>query len=140
MVETATSDDNSEYVIDKDNSNEVWYQIIVVPSDGTKTMEVNFVNVTQKYSVSINKTGTMDLGEALLTATKAQELTYNLDVDVTNSGPISGFTVTDSGLVATKVYQSVGSTDTEKVTGDTVAAYLEGYYSITSVKSPVDAT
>ncbi len=140
VVETVTSDDNNEYVIDKDDSNEVWYQIIVVPSDGTKTMEVNFVNVTQEYSVSIEKTGTTDLDDALLTAEDTQKLTYYLDVDVTNSGPINGLTVTDSGLVATKVYQSVGSTATDEVTGDAAATYLKGYYSITSVKIPVDAT
>ncbi|MCD8097221.1 MAG: LPXTG cell wall anchor domain-containing protein [Lachnospiraceae bacterium] len=141
VVETETSDVNDEYVIDKDDSNEVWYQIIVVPSDGTKTMEVNFVNVTQEYSVSIEKTGTTDLDDALLTAEDTQKLTYYLDVDVTNSGPINGLTVTDSGLVATEVYQSVGSDDTDDVTDATAAAaYLKGYYSITSVKIPVDAS
>ncbi|MCC8067680.1 MAG: Cna B-type domain-containing protein, partial [Clostridiales bacterium] len=139
VVETSTS--GGGYIIDKENSDEVWYQIIEVPANGTTAMIVDsFVNVTQSYSLTLDKSGTKELDTDLLTNEDGQNLEYTLDVDVTNSGPINGLTVEDSGLLVTKVYNGVGSNATEEDVSETdAAAYLKDEYTITSVRIPTDA-
>ncbi|MCD8122276.1 MAG: Cna B-type domain-containing protein [Clostridiales bacterium] len=140
VVETLTS--GGSYIINKEDSNEVWYQIIKVADDGTTEMTAaSFVNVTEDYGLTIEKSGTEELDSDLLTNEDGQDLAYTLNVDVTASGPINSLTVEDTGLLVTKVYDGVGSNATEIEISETEAAdYLEDEYTITSVKIPADAT
>ncbi len=138
VVETATS--GGGYVINTEDADEVWYQIVEVPDDGITAMTADsFVNVTQSYDLTLDKSGTTELERDILAS--SAELEYTLDVNVTATGPINGLTVEDSGLIVTKVYDGVGSDATEVVVSGTDAEkYLEDGYTITSVSIPTDAT
>ncbi len=150
VVETGTSGEG--YVIDKENTDEVWYQIIVVPDDGTTemTVEQSFVNVTQDYSVSITKTAedtddTDDTDNTVLShdiLSDSADLKYTLALDVTATGPINNLILTDSGLAVTKVWSGLGSAATTiNVTDESEQkAYLKGDYYISSVQIPLDAS
>ncbi|MCD8361980.1 MAG: LPXTG cell wall anchor domain-containing protein [Lachnospiraceae bacterium] len=150
VVETGTSGEG--YVIDKENTDEVWYQIIEVPADGTTEMTVEqpFVNVTQDYSVSITKTAedTDDTDDTDHTALShdilsySADLKYTLALDVTATGPINNLTLTDSGLAVTKVWSGLGSAAmTVDVSAESEQkAYLDGDYYIQSVQIPLDAS
>lgn len=138
VVETATS--GGGYVINTEDADEVWYQIVEVPDDGTTEMTADsFVNVTQSYDLTLGKSGTTELDSDIL-ASEA-DLEYTLDVNVTATGPINDLTVEDSGLIVTKVYDGVGSNATKvEVSGAEAEKYLEDGYTITSVQIPTDAT
>lgn len=140
VVETAAG---SGYVIDKDDAREVWYQVVevTVPTDGSKSLTVEdaFVNVYEKYDLTLTKTSaTTTLDDDLLST--GANISYTLDLDVTSTGPLNDLILAEEGLTATKVYEDVEATTGTALDSSDREKYLKGQYAITSVVIPTDAS
>lgn len=103
--EIRLSDNTGGYVINKDDTRVVYQKPVTVPEEASETIICNLVNVKTNMALSLKKdvilgqNETEKVLEDLYTANGSQEITYKLTPNVTNSLPLDGFMVEDTGLV-----------------------------------------
>ena len=116
---------NSSYPQVRDNENVVWYAVLSVPLEAHDTQIVTLKNLKPEAKHTLSKTTETENYTSLMS--KEATLNYTITPEVTNSYPLTGFTLKDEGLTA---YTTGTDGQDESLPFD---EYLKDNYSITQV-------